>query len=128
MYNRLSTRNSLLPPAIGFLLDSECRTQAEKTELITRSRKLLRFLPRRMYENYLLDSAAIAATVNGIEGFRGTPVTETEVEDVYKMAFQPGGRLRIYSNPSLRWREYEKAGHKKTQGEERMRDSSLRSE
>ena len=33
LYNRLSERNSLLPPAVAFILDSECRTQGEKIEL-----------------------------------------------------------------------------------------------
>jgi len=39
------------------------------------------FLPRRMYENYLLHRRAIAAVANGIENFResGTPVTKEEV-------------------------------------------------
>jgi hypothetical protein len=79
MYNRLSERNSLLPPAVGFIFDTESRSSAEKAELTRRSRDLLKFLPRRMYENYLLDPRAIAAVVNQIEGFRNSSVTDVEI-------------------------------------------------
>jgi AAA domain, putative AbiEii toxin, Type IV TA system len=80
LYNRLSERNSLLRPAIAFIIDSECRTPGEKVELQHRSRGLLKFLPRRVYENYLLNPKAISAVVGGIEGFRAVRVTEAEVE------------------------------------------------
>lgn len=79
MYNRLSQTNSLLPPAVGFIFDSECRSSTDKDELRRRSRDLLEFLPRRMYENYLLHPTAIAAVANGITGFRDPAVTEDEV-------------------------------------------------
>jgi len=79
MYNRLSQTNSLLPPAIGFIFDSECLSSTDKEELRHRSRGLLKFLPRRMYENYLLHSKAITDIANGIQGFRDPPVTEDEV-------------------------------------------------
>jgi hypothetical protein len=79
MYNRLSQTNSLLPPAIGFIFDSECLSSTEKEELRHRSRGLLKFLPRRMYENYLLSSKALTRVANGIRGFRDPPVTEDEV-------------------------------------------------
>ena len=86
MYNRLSSRNSLLPPAIGFIFDSECRSEAQKRELIHRSRDLLRFLPRRMYENYLLNPRAVAAIANEVDGFRTTPVSPEEVEAAIREA------------------------------------------
>ncbi len=79
MYNRMSGRGSLLPPATGFIFDSECRADHERTELIHRSRDLLKFLPRRMYENYLLNPSAIAAVASQIQGFRDTAVREEEV-------------------------------------------------
>lgn len=81
MYQRLSQKNSLLPPALGFVFDAECRTASEKSDLTRRSRDLLRFLPRRMYENYLLHPAAIAAVANQIEGFVETPVAESDVAE-----------------------------------------------
>lgn len=80
LYNRLSTRNSLLPPAVGFIFDRESRDDAQQRELVTRSRNLLRFLPYRMYENYLLNPRAIAAVMNQVEGFRPLPIEPDEVE------------------------------------------------
>lgn len=54
----------MFPPAIGFIFDSELRKDPEKDELKQRSRKPVHFLPRRMYENYLLHPKAIAAIIN----------------------------------------------------------------
>jgi hypothetical protein len=96
LYNRLSERNSLLPPAVAFILDSECRTQGEKADLRHRSRDLLKFLPRRMYENYLLNPAAIASVANGIERFRAVPVNRAEVEALIQEMEQQG----LHSCPS----------------------------
>src|SRR5439155_25081362 len=44
----------------------------------------VRFLPRRMYENYLLNPAAVAAVMTGIEGFRDQPVSEDEVRQLFE--------------------------------------------
>jgi hypothetical protein len=53
LYNTLTTSSSLLPPAIGSVFDDEGRSQSEKKDLLRRSKGLLQFLPRRMYENFL---------------------------------------------------------------------------
>jgi len=68
-------------PALAFILDPECRSEQAKKELEHLSGALAVFLPRRMYENYLLHPRAIAGVANGIENFResGTPVTKEEV-------------------------------------------------
>jgi hypothetical protein len=79
IYRTLAKGASLLPPAVGFILDEECRDEAAKKELRKLSAGLARFLPRRMYENYLLDPQAIAETANTIEGFRTTPLAPQEV-------------------------------------------------
>lgn len=79
VYNKISSSGGLVPPAVGFLLDAECRSAQKKKELITKSNGLLRFLPRRMYENYLLHSGAIAAVANTIENFRPRQVAPEEV-------------------------------------------------
>ena len=79
IYNQLSHSKSLLPPAIGFILDDEGRPEQRKQELRHRSNKLAHFLPRLMYENYLLNPAAVAGVANGIEGFRDSPISEEEV-------------------------------------------------
>ena len=80
IYDRLSTTSSLLPPAVGFIFDRECRTEQQRRDLERRSKGRAKFIPRRMYENYLLHPQALADVVNRIEGFRSPPVTPEEVE------------------------------------------------
>jgi predicted ATPase len=75
IYNKISSSNSLIPPAVGFIFDRECRSEQQQKELITKSRNLLHFIPRRMYENYLLDEVAIAAVANAIENFSPTQIS-----------------------------------------------------
>jgi hypothetical protein len=68
IYERLSSGSSLIPPAVAFLFDDEGRNPQEKKELGKRSKDLVRFTSRRMYENYLLDARAIAAVANATDG------------------------------------------------------------
>jgi energy-coupling factor transporter ATP-binding protein EcfA2 len=86
LYDRLSHGKSLLPPAIGFILDDECRTAPQKEELRHRSHNLVVFTTRRMYENYLLNPDAIAAVINNAMvvsvNYQGTPVTTEEVSQL----------------------------------------------
>ena len=70
IYNDLSTSGSLIPPAIAFIFDSECFSQQKLDDIKRLSKGLAVFLPRRMYENYLLNPAAIAAVTSQIAGFR----------------------------------------------------------
>jgi predicted ATPase len=83
MYRKLSQARTLLPPAIGFVLDEECLTDQQKDDLRRMDPGHVHFLPRRMYENYLLHPAAVASVMNGIDGFRQTPVTEDEVRQFF---------------------------------------------
>lgn len=79
IYAKLSGADAPFPPAIGFILDSETRSQQQKDDLTKRSTILespMRFLPRRMFENYLLNSAAIAAVLSSVEGFDRTVSAE----------------------------------------------------
>ena len=48
--------------------------------LLPESNDRAMFLPRRMFENYLLRPAAIAHVMNSIEGFSDEPITPTKVE------------------------------------------------
>jgi predicted ATPase len=81
LYNRLSKASVLLPPALGFILDEECRSSTQKEELRKLSGGRAVFLSRRMYENYLLNAVGIAAVANEIAGFRPSkPVSEEEVQ------------------------------------------------
>jgi hypothetical protein len=85
MYSRLAAANSLLPPAVAFVLDRECLTDQQLDDIMRAGRlgegtSLVRFLPRRMYENYILHSQAIAEVANSINGFRPSPVAAAEVQ------------------------------------------------
>jgi hypothetical protein len=93
LYNRLSQASVLLPPAVGFVLDSECRSEARKQELRKLSQGRAEFIPRRMYENYLLMPPAIAAVANEIKGFRDTPVSAQEIADLVE---KKGKELDFY--------------------------------
>jgi hypothetical protein len=79
IYERLSKGRGLLPPAVGFIFDREDRPDHKLDELRRNSNGMIEFTPRRLYENYLLDPAAIASVANDIEGFRDPPLTEPEV-------------------------------------------------
>jgi len=81
IYRRLAKGASLLPPAVAFVLDEECRDEAAKRELFKLSGELAVFLPRRMYENYLLNPKAIAEVANAIEGFRPAALAAHEVRE-----------------------------------------------
>ncbi len=81
IYKRLSEAGGLIPPAIGFIFDQEGRSRQEQEDLIRRSRGSVIFLPRRMFENYLLNPHAIAHVVSEIEGFRDSQITLDEVEN-----------------------------------------------
>ncbi len=84
IYRRLSAGRGLLPPAVGFIFDREGRRKREQEDLIRQAGSEVHFLPRRMYENYLLNPAAIAAVANSIEGFvedNSPAVTVKQVKD-----------------------------------------------
>lgn len=81
VYERLTRGDGLIPPAIGFIFDQEGRSQQVQRDLKKRSQDRVVFLPRKMYENYLLNPSAIAFVVSHIENFRDAPVSSEEVED-----------------------------------------------
>ena len=72
-----------MPPAVAFVFDQECSTQEQRNDLTRMDPGRVRFLPRRMYENYLLDTAAVSAVMNDIAGFRAQPVSEDEVRQFF---------------------------------------------
>ncbi|HLP90023.1 MAG TPA: AAA family ATPase [Nostocaceae cyanobacterium] len=81
IYDKLSDGASLFPPAIGFIFDSELRPDTKRQDLQRRSRNKLKFLPRRLYENYLLNSKAIAAVINKHYQNDGEPVNKLDIEN-----------------------------------------------
>jgi predicted ATPase len=80
IYNELTASGSLIPPAIAFILDTECYSQQKLEDIRKLSKGHAVFLPRRMYENYLLNPTAIAAVASRIDDFREPPVTTEEVQ------------------------------------------------
>ena len=78
IYRRLSASSGLLPPAVGFIFDREGRTAQQREDLERYPN--VSFLPRRMYENYLLNPAAITAVASSIRDLRDPPVTQGEVD------------------------------------------------
>jgi hypothetical protein len=82
IYGSLSKSNSLIPPAVGFIFDRENKTDQQIKELKTKSRNLLELLSRRMYENYLLNPAAITAVINSGAGEAlPTPIKEQQITE-----------------------------------------------
>ncbi len=80
VYNRLTTSSTLLPPAIAFILDKEGKSPAEINDVNEKSKGQVRWLPRRMYENYLLHPASIARAINDDDPEREAHVTGAEIE------------------------------------------------
>ena len=83
IYTRLTESGGLIPPSIAFIFDREGRTKTQRKDLERMSRRRatghIHFLPRRLYENYLLNGHAVAHVANSIEGFRDTPLTGEEI-------------------------------------------------
>lgn len=96
IYEKLSKGNAYLPPAVGFIFDRESRSEAQIKEIETQSRNSVRFLPRRMYENYLLVPTALTTLMNSLHGFSPTPIT---VEQVNAWLATKGGSEKYLSPP-----------------------------
>jgi predicted ATPase len=77
IYQSLSTASALMPRTLAFSLDQEGRSAGEMAELAKRSSGLVHFLPRLMYENYLLEADAIAAILSRPD----KPITAKQVQD-----------------------------------------------
>jgi hypothetical protein len=81
VYRRLAGGEALLPPALAILLDAEDKTSQHQAELHSKSEGAVRFLPRRMYENYLLAPEAIASLISELDLGSGKPVEAAHVQD-----------------------------------------------
>jgi hypothetical protein len=75
IYNNVSIKTSVIPRETAFIFDAEDRSQTDKDEIIRRSRNRAYFLPRRTFENYLLNEKAIHAVINEIPNFSETGET-----------------------------------------------------
>lgn len=78
IYTRLSSSSALVPPMVCVLLDGETRDKKNRDELEKSSGGQLRFLERRMLENYLLHPSAIAAVLKDL-GPKATPEKVSEL-------------------------------------------------
>ena len=123
MYHRLSSAQSLIPVPVGFIFDSEGRTNSQKVDLQRRAKNVLQNLGRptsvdvvhftrlRMYENYLLEAPAVTAVLNATEGHTET-IAEKDVEaciarcledpSFYKPLDKSGGIGSIHGERVLR--------------------------
>lgn len=64
IYSRMSTGHALMPPAVAFLFDREELSESTVSAFEKRKDATVKFLPRRMYENYLLSADAITEMLN----------------------------------------------------------------
>jgi hypothetical protein len=94
IYRRVSTTNALLPTTVAIILDRESRSQSEMDDLTRESSGLIKFLPRRTYENYLLDAEGITAVLNKLPTFRETIV---EITTVHKWLADHAEESRYFS-------------------------------
>lgn len=81
IYQRLSKGGHLVPPAVGFIFDRERRREEVIKRLQDQLGNRIRFLQRRMYENYLLIPESVAAVVNDIQGFSDKPLDAAHVAE-----------------------------------------------
>jgi energy-coupling factor transporter ATP-binding protein EcfA2 len=99
IYRRLSGGQALLPPAIAFLFDREDLSDDEQRELQKQSNGNIRFLPRRMFENYLVHAPSIAALLTDL-GKR--PVLEDEVVPIIEEWSREQGKAGAERVPGTR--------------------------
>lgn len=83
LYTRLGDANGIMPTALAYSLDKEVRTAKEIDDLKREFKGKLHFLPRRCYENYLLDPQAISEVLSGHLS-DGAKVTAEDVESWMK--------------------------------------------
>lgn len=79
IYRTLSGAHALVPPIAAIILDDENREHKIMAELQELGGGLLHFLPRKCYENYLLEPEAIAAIANEQENFAKEPITPEQI-------------------------------------------------
>ena len=78
IYKRLSESNALIPPAMGFSFDREGRIETEMEDMRRESANKVSFLPRKTYENYLIEPRGLASLLS-IE--LGTQILQEKVEE-----------------------------------------------
>jgi energy-coupling factor transporter ATP-binding protein EcfA2 len=81
IYQKLSEGPSVLPPALAFIFDSEGKSETERADISRRAKDLVKWLPRRMYENYLIEADEISEFINLIDATRSVQLTSIDVKN-----------------------------------------------
>ena len=84
IYEKLSSGKGLLPPAVGFIFDSEKLTSTQKSDLERQSKNKVHFVQRKMFENYLLNPKAIFSVLNNIAEIKDLDLTLEKIEVEYE--------------------------------------------
>jgi hypothetical protein len=88
LYERLSSSNALLPAALSFSFDRENRSARKIEDVRKRSGGIVKFLARKMYENYLINPKAIAVVIAEFSG------EQIELGQIKDWLVQHGGEDR----------------------------------
>lgn len=80
IYQQLSRGKGLRPPAVGFIFDRECRKEEKRADLERQLGGRVKFIKRRMYENYLLEPKAIAAVLKELPGVTKRAVSAARIK------------------------------------------------
>jgi len=94
IYRKLCESNALLPPALGFSFDREGRTDLEIEDMRRESKNKVSFLPRKTYENYLIEPLAISHLLGAALG------TDIKSDAVSAWLNQHGGETKYEANAS----------------------------
>jgi predicted ATPase len=81
LYKRISGGNNLYPPTVGFVFDKECLSKSDIEDLERRKPHPIKFIKRRMYENYLLHPDAIAFVLNQEDKEQKQSLTGQEIRE-----------------------------------------------
>jgi predicted ATPase len=81
LYNSISGGKNLYSPAIGFVFDKECLSESDIEDLKRRKPHGIKFIERRMYENYLLHPDAIAYVLNQGDNEHKLSLTGEEIRE-----------------------------------------------
>ncbi len=95
IYNKLSTGSTLIPPAIGYIFDRECKSDFEQADIIRKSQGLIHFISRRMFENYLIKPGAISSVISKIPDFPNSSIDKEIIIEWLKIN---GGDNQFFQN------------------------------
>jgi predicted ATPase len=80
VYEKLSEGAAIFPVSVGYVFDDEVRSPDIKRDLEKTAPGRVKFLPRRMYENYLLIPTAIANVLSDYDRSHGRSYSGDEVQ------------------------------------------------